>query len=474
LRRCFAARVPQSNNLQAYIQHFQRNGHLRARLDPLGLRQPLESEHTSFQLEHWQLNELEAITGYPLDYRVTSRIQEEVHSLRDLQSYLASTYCASVGVEFEHIQSEDERLWLYEQYENAMKEPLTPSEKIKMCQLLIRTEEMEKFLQKRFATHKRYSSEGSESITVALNSILAEASRTDAGTPIEYAVLGMPHRGRLATLVVVNDYPARNLFHKVKGNNEIPEEIVDRIDDMPTHIAVSNTKVFSAGGSKDGNREVTLTMIHNPSHLESQNAITMGKARAKQDDYPGGFDKNWRKVINLQGHGDAAFTGQGAAYEALSLCKLPKFTTNGTIHFITNNQVGFTTDSKDARSFPFASDIVKPFGTPILRVNAHDVEAVARVAKLAVRYWQTYGKDVLIDMIGFRKYGHNEVDEPAFTQPRMYEAIRAMKSVATTYAEKLVAEGTMKEAQVTKITEQTVGYFEEEFKASESIKPNLA
>jgi len=140
-------------------------------------------------------------------------------------------------------------------------------------------------------------------------------------------------------------------------------------------------------------------------------------------------------VLNIQGHGDAAFTGQGAAYEALTLCKLPKFTTNGTIHFITNNQVGFTTDSKDGRSFPYASDIVKPFGTPILRVNAHDVESVARVCRVAVRYWQRWGKDVLIDMIGFRKYGHNEVDEPSFTQPRMYEVIRSMKPISQAYSD---------------------------------------
>lgn len=151
-----------------------------------------------------------------------------------------------------------------------MKEPLTTSEKVKMLQLLVRTEEMEKLLQKRFATHKRYSSEGSESITVALNSLLAEASLStkDQGG-IDYAVLGMPHRGRLATLVVVNDYPMRNLLYKVKGNNDIPEEIVDRVDDMPTHIAVSNTKRFSWGADASRHKDVTLTMVHNPSHLES-------------------------------------------------------------------------------------------------------------------------------------------------------------------------------------------------------------
>jgi len=180
---------------------------------------------------------------------------------------------------------------------------------------------------------------------------------------------------------------------------------------MPTHIAVSNTQTYTHAGDKSKNKDVTLTMIHNPSHLESQNGISMGKARAKIDDYDG----NWRKVLNIQAHGDAAFTGQGAAYEALTLCKLSNFTINGTIHLITNNQLGFTTDASDGRSFPFASDIVKPFGTPIIRENTSDIDSVTRVAKFAVRYWQQFGKDVLIDMIGYRKYGHNEVDEPAFT-----------------------------------------------------------
>lgn len=177
-------------------------------------------------------------------------------------------YCSSVGVEFEHVHSEEERLWLYENYEQAMREQLSPSEKIKMLQLLVRTEEFEKIMQKRFSTHKRYSSEGSESITVALNALLAEAS-LNKDTGIDYAVLAMPHRGRLATLVVVNDYPLRNLLYKVKGNNDIPAEIIDRVDDIPTHIAVSNSKKFTSGGDASKNKDVTLTMVHNPSHLES-------------------------------------------------------------------------------------------------------------------------------------------------------------------------------------------------------------
>ena len=180
-------------------------------------------------------------------------------------------YCETVAVEFDHIENEEERLWLYDNYEKAMQEPVTPAEKVKNLQLLVRTEELEKFLQRRFATHKRYSCEGSEAITVGLNSILAEASliQREEGDNLEYAVLGMPHRGRLATLIVINDYPMRNLLHKIRGNNDIPEDITDRIDDIPTHIAVSNRKKFAFGGDITRNKEITLSMVHNPSHLES-------------------------------------------------------------------------------------------------------------------------------------------------------------------------------------------------------------
>jgi 2-oxoglutarate dehydrogenase complex dehydrogenase (E1) component-like enzyme len=192
-------------------------------------------------------------------------------------------YCGSVGVEFEHIVNEEEKLWCYENYEKAMSEEIVTGEKIKAMQLLLRTECMEHFMQKKVPTHKRYSSEGSEAITVAINSLLAEASRSDTegGQLIESAVLGMPHRGRLATLVVLNEFPMRNLLYKASGKNEVPEEIVDRVDDMPTHIAVSNTKTFTDGNKNTKSKKMTLTMVHNPSHLESQNAVSMGKTRAK-------------------------------------------------------------------------------------------------------------------------------------------------------------------------------------------------
>ena len=274
-------------------------------------------------MNHWNLNQNDGLNKYPLDYRVTQKLQDNCSQVSDVKAYLERAYMGSVGVEFEHIQNEDERLWLYENYEAAMLEPVTDGERVKALQLLLRTESMEQFMQKKFATHKRYSSEGSEAITVAINSLLAEASKS--GNPeLESTVLGMPHRGRLATLVVLNEYPFRNLLFKASGKNDIPEEIVDRIDDMPTHIAISNTKKFSSGAKDTQHNKTTLTMVHNPSHLESQNAIGMGKTRAKLDDLAS-EGKPDARVMNIQCHGDAAFPGQGAAYEALTLSKLPKF-----------------------------------------------------------------------------------------------------------------------------------------------------
>jgi 2-oxoglutarate dehydrogenase complex dehydrogenase (E1) component-like enzyme len=395
------------------------------------------------ELDHWQLNEFESIDSYPLDYRVTPTLQDKCSAIQDVKPYLHHAYMGSVGVEFDHIRSEEERLWLYENYEECLHEPISSGEKVKALQLLLRTECMEQFMQKKLPTHKRYSSEGSESITVAINALIAEASNSKNELDLDSTVLGMPHRGRLATLVVLNDYPFRNLLYKAAGANDIPEELVDRMDDMPTHIAVSNSKVFRSGDKNTSHKKTTLTMVHNPSHLESQNSISMGKVRAKLDDL-----NHSKRVMNIQCHGDAAFPGQGASYEALTLSKLPKFNCDGSMHIITNNQLGFTTNPEDDRSFKNSADIVKPFDVPILRVNTSDIEAVVQCCKLMIRYWLKYKKDILIDMVGFRFYGHNEVDEPSFTQPLMYKKIRSMPTQPSSYAQKLISEGVISEAEV--------------------------
>lgn len=228
---------------------------------------------------------------------MTQTLYDKCSAVMDVKPFLEQTYCGATGVEFAHIQDEDERLWCHETYERIQWEAVSAEEKKKALQLLVRTELMEAFMQKKFATHKRYSSEGSEAITVAINTLIAEAADEARDKKLESVVLGMPHRGRLATLVVLNEYPFRNLLYKASGKNDIPAELVDRIDDIPTHIAISNTKRFQSGRAGSKPAKTTLTMIHNPSHLESQNAISMGKTRAKLDDL--GEEQQSSTVLNI-------------------------------------------------------------------------------------------------------------------------------------------------------------------------------
>lgn len=339
-KRCFANQAANREASRALLKHYQVHGHyLASNINPLGKISGATAQTPTHSVIHKS----------PLSESTLEMVNESIRdSSPELVSFLRKTYAENVCVEFEHVVEEQEKAWLYQEYEKFMSEELevTNQEKIKALQLLLRVEELEHFIQKKYATHKRYSGEGSESLVVALNALIAEASTPSAelgDQGVDNVVLGIPHRGRMGALVVLNDFPMRNLLHKIAGNNEISEDIAGRIDDIPTHIAVSNTKKFSTGtnSAKSDRKRVTLTMIHNPSHLESQNAISMGKTRAKLNDVRESDDT--RQVLNIQVHGDAAFSGQGAAYESLTLCNLPKFTIGGSIHVITNNQIGFTT-----------------------------------------------------------------------------------------------------------------------------------
>lgn len=380
-------------------------------------------------------------------------------------------YTQSVGVEFEHLDNEEEKLWLYENFEAAMQEPMTKAEKMTILTHILRAEELELFMHKKFPGYKRYSGEGAETLISALNTILAEASYTDNENPeqnLKNVIIGMPHRGRLATLCLIQDYPFRNLLGQIRGTKSIPEEITNSLDDIPTHIGPSNNKLYVNSGNFEKHHQIQVSMVNNPSHLESQNSVSMGKARAKQDDYG-----NRYRVLNIQGHGDAAFCGQGVVMEALALAKLKNYTVGGTIHFVTNNQVGFTSTAPELRSGKYCTDIVKAYDIPVIHVNAFDPESVSKVCKLAVRYRKKFLKDIMLDMISFRKYGHNEVDEPAFTQPEMYRRIRAFDSVATQYKKKLIDEGTIKQATIDSMTKRFIDWCDNEFEESTQFKPNL-
>jgi probable 2-oxoglutarate dehydrogenase E1 component DHKTD1 len=469
-RPCFSARVPTNNNLQGFIQNYQEKGHIYAKLDPLGLANVTQLED-SLDPEHWQLSEIESIAGFPLDYRVNQEYLNHCGTIGELKEHLDYLYSGSVGVEFAHIENEEERIWLYEEYEKLMNETMSKSEKMNILNQILRAEEFELFLHKKFPGYKRYSGEGAETLISALNTILAEASYTDNEHPernIKDVVMGMPHRGRLATLCLIQDYPFRNLLSQIRGTKSVPDEIFGGLDDMPTHIGPSNSKAYVHGGNLDRHHKLQVSMVNNPSHLESQNSVSMGKAKAKIDDYD-----NPNRVLNIQGHGDAAFAGQGVVFEALALTNLKNNSIGGTIHFITNNQLGFTATAEESRSGRYCTDICKAFGIPIIHVNAFDVEAVSKVCKLAVRYKRKFSKDIMIDMVSFRKYGHNEVDEPSFTQPEMYKKIRATDSVAKQYQAKLIAEGAIKAVTVENSRKRFINWCEDEFEESTVYQPSL-
>lgn len=425
----------------------------------------------SFDTEHWQLSDIESIEGFPEDYRINKEYANHCGTVGELKEHLDHLYSGSVGVEFSHVENEEERLWLYENYEMLMNEKVEKAEKMNILNQILRAEEFELFLHKKFPSYKRYSGEGAETLISALNTILAEASYTDHEhheQNVKNVVIGMPHRGRLSTLCLIQDYPFRNLLSQIRGTKSIPDEIFGGLDDIPTHIGPSNSRVYVNSGNLERHHRLQVSMLNNPSHLESQNSISMGKTKAKIDDYD-----NPHRVLNIQGHGDAAFAGQGVVFEGLALANLKNYSIGGTIHFITNNQLGFTATSDESRSTRYSSDICKAFGIPVIHVNAFDVEAVSKVCKLAVRYRKKFLKDIMLDMISFRKYGHNEVDEPAFTQPEMYRVIRSTESVAKQYQDKLIAEGTIKVNTVENLRKRFVDWCENEFEESTIYKPTL-
>jgi len=446
------------NELENYIHFLRKNGHNFATIDPLGLMHRSNAP----ELGNFGINPKDSV---PNQIHFGSTLSGlKLDSVGQLSEFLTKVYAKNIGVEFEHIQSTEEREWLYNRLESLYAQDLSKSEKLNMHYQLLMSEFFDQFLQKKFETFKRYSGEGAEGLIVALNTLFARASASNYSD----VVLGIPHRGRLNVLVGLLDYPVRDMLYKITGKNDMPEEIYTLVDDVVSHIACSNKKLYRTGSAND-EKEIQVTMLHNPSHLEAQNAVSMGKARAKQDDY-GSADK----ALNIQVHGDAAFSAQGIVYEGLALTKVRGFTVGGTVHIICNNQIGYTTTPKDGRSFKYSSCIAKGYEFPIVHVNGSSPEDIFRVSRLALEYKNKFKKDFFIDLICYRKYGHNEVDEPEFTQPKMYHQIRKVQvSTPMAYHKKLVEEGIAKEEDLTKIQTRLSKHLDEEYAAKDSVTRTL-
>ncbi|WP_448582340.1 2-oxoglutarate dehydrogenase E1 component [Thermaurantiacus sp.] len=443
------------------IRTYRVRGHLAANLDPLGLEsRPLPADLTP---------EFHGLTDPDRTVYLGGMFGGiETITVRELVELLRRNYCGNVGLEYMHINDVEERRYLQEKFEGRDKEiHFTPEGKKAILNKLIEAEQFEKFLARKYVGTKRFGLEGAEAAIPALESII----KVGGAHGVTEIVIGMPHRGRLNVLANVMAKPFQTIFHEFSGGSAHEDE-VGGSGDVKYHLGTSTDRSF------DGNT-VHLSLTPNPSHLEAVNPVVLGKARAVQDFLANeaGTDRDdsaQDAVLPVLLHGDAAFAGQGIVAECLSFSGVPGYSSGGAVHFIINNQVGFTTSPAFARSSPYPSDVAKLVQAPIFHVNGDDPEAVTYATKIATQFRQRFNRDVVIDMWCYRRFGHNETDEPAFTQPLMYAKIRAHRPVAELYAERLIAEGLVTEADVRAMTDTFVARLEAEFEAAKAFVPGKA
>jgi 2-oxoglutarate dehydrogenase E1 component len=448
------------------IRAYRMRGHLHADLDPLKLK----ADEPAPELDPRSYGFTEA--DFSRKIFIDNYLGLEYATIPEMMAILTRTYCGTVGIEFMHISDPEAKQWIQERIEGPDKEiTFTPEGKKAILNKLIEAEGFEKFLDVKFTGTKRFGLDGSEALIPALEQII----KRGGALGIKDIVLGMAHRGRLNVLTQVMAKPHRALFHEFKGGAFYPED-VEGSGDVKYHLGASSDREF------DGNK-VHLSLTANPSHLEIVDPVVLGKARAKQDQHiaPDGKLVNLdlvrpdrSMVLPLLLHGDAAFAGQGVIAECLGLSGLKGHRTGGSLHFVINNQIGFTTSPMYSRSSPYPTDVAKMIEAPVLHVNGDDPEAVVFAAKVAVEFRQRFGRPVVVDMFCYRRFGHNEGDEPSFTQPLMYSKIRAHKTTLEIYSEKLVAEGLLTNEAIEGLKAEWRSKLEAEFEAGQDYRPNKA
>ena len=425
--------------VSALINAYRVRGHLFAQLDPLNL---LQTPPPELDLAGYGLDNVSAETVFSTG----DLAGPEELPLAEIVARLQETYCRSIGAEFTFIESPEERTWLQQRMESTLnRTALSRDEQIRILTKLSDAEIFENFLHTNFVGAKRFSLEGGESV-IPLIDLLIDYSARDG---VEEIVMGMAHRGRLNVLSNILGKNPKELFAAFDDRH--PELHMGR-GDVKYHLGYSSDRITSTGN------KIHLTLAFNPSHLEFVNPVVEGRVRAKQDRHQDSVER--KRVLPLLIHGDAAFIGQGVVPETLNLSLLRGYTTGGTIHLVINNQIGFTTNVDDSRSTRYSTDITRMLRCPVFHVNGEDPEAVVQVARLATEYRQKFGKDVCIDMYCYRKYGHNEADEPRFTQPVMYAAIDAKPTVRQMYVKKLVAMSSIDETVGNQIASERKGILE--------------
>ncbi|MEM1386776.1 MAG: 2-oxoglutarate dehydrogenase E1 component [Pseudomonadota bacterium] len=436
------------------IRAYRIRGHLAADLDPLGMRE--EGQHPELDPRSYGFSEADLDRPIFLD----NVLGLEFASLREIVAIVKRTYCGTFALQYMHISNPQEAAWLKERIEGFGKEiQFTREGRRAILNKLVEAEGFEKFLHVKYMGTKRFGLDGGEALIPAMEQII----KRGGALGVNEIVIGMPHRGRLSVLANVMQKPYRAIFNEFQGGSFKPDE-VDGSGDVKYHLGASSDREF------DGN-SVHLSLTANPSHLEAVNPVVLGKARAKQDQLPGS-DRS--AVMPILLHGDAAFAGQGVVAECFGLSGLRGHRTGGTMHLVVNNQIGFTTAPHFSRSSPYPTDIALMVEAPIFHVNGDDPEAVVHAAKVATEFRQKFGKDVVIDIFCYRRFGHNEGDEPMFTNPILYQKIKGHKTTLSIYTDRLVRDGLIPEGEIEDMKAAFQAKLNDEFEAGRDYKPNKA
>ncbi|GFE63251.1 2-oxoglutarate dehydrogenase E1 component [Litoreibacter roseus] len=436
------------------IRAYRIRGHLAADLDPLGMKEPVP--HPELDPKSYGFTEADMDRPIFID----NVLGLETASMREIIAILERTYCGTFALQYMHISDPEQAGWLKERIEGLGKEiHFTREGRRAILNKLVEAEGFEKFLHVKYTGTKRFGLDGGESLIPAMEQII----KRGGALGVEDIVIGMPHRGRLSVLANVMGKPYKAIFNEFQGGSFKPES-VDGSGDVKYHLGASSDREF------DGNI-VHLSLTANPSHLEAVNPVVLGKARAKQDQ---NNDTDRTTCLPVLLHGDAAFAGQGVVAEGFGLSGLKGHRTGGTIHIVVNNQIGFTTAPHFSRSSPYPTDIALMVEAPIFHVNGDDPEAVVHAAKVAIEFRQKFHKDVVLDIICYRRFGHNEGDEPMFTNPLMYKQIKKHKTTLTLYTERLVKDGLIPEGEIEDMKAAFQAHLNEEFESGKDYKPNKA
>ena len=454
--------IQESQRLLLLVRAYQVMGHFDSNLDPLGQEKrpaPQELDPAFYGFTEADLDRQFFLGTWNQEGFLSE--SRPVRTLREILTRLRETYCGSIGYEYMHIPDREKCNWIRARVETADPPQYSTEKKLNILDRLTWSEMFESFLANKYTAAKRFGLEGCEALIPGMKALID----TSADMGVESIVLGMPHRGRLNVLANVMRKPMEQVFAEFAGRKPTKEEGDESYHgsgDVKYHLGTSYDRPTLSG------RRIHLSLLANPSHLEAVNTVCMGKVRAKQyysEDTLG------TKNLPILMHGDGAFAGQGIVYETLDMSGLPDYAVGGTVHVIVNNQVAFTTDPRKSRSSPYCTDVAKAMNCPVFHVNGDDTEAVVRAFELAAEWRQTWHTDVILDLVGYRRYGHNEIDEPMFTQPLMYNLIKRHRNPYQIYVDKLLKEGSVKKEDVRGVSDRVQQTLHNAFEAAKDYKP---